>query len=253
MILMGGMAWSRRVYRITEAKKRQRLRGPISTLKYARHPFSSLPAIAIFLAFILGGCSTMPIQLAVWNPVQLAPEESSVYGTRFNLFYGKNQTVYGMDLGPVNRNETHGGGAQLGGFNAVGGVFMGLQVGGVNQVELAALGLQVAGSINHADTVQGLQLGSLNYGRRVWGMQLAGFNEARILRGFQLGVLCVGSDAQGFQVCPFVNVAERSRGFQIGLVNSAVNLSGVQIGLLNIHHSGLIGFFPGINLGFGGD
>jgi hypothetical protein len=43
-----------------------------------------------------------PIQLALFNPVQIAPEESSIIGVRLSLLYGKNANMNGLQLGLIN-------------------------------------------------------------------------------------------------------------------------------------------------------
>jgi len=43
-----------------------------------------------------------PIQLALWEPIQLFKSDTSVSGIRLNLIYGINQDVLGIDLGLVN-------------------------------------------------------------------------------------------------------------------------------------------------------
>ena len=44
-----------------------------------------------------------PIQLALFNPIQIVPEGESVNGIRLNLIYTKNANVTGFDMGLVNQ------------------------------------------------------------------------------------------------------------------------------------------------------
>lgn len=43
-----------------------------------------------------------PLQLSVWNPVQLVPDDWDVWGLRLNLPYGMNRDLYGLDVGVFN-------------------------------------------------------------------------------------------------------------------------------------------------------
>lgn len=47
--------------------------------------------------------SDKPIQISLWNPVQIFDSETSIYGVRISIFYGVNQDVYGLDFGLVNK------------------------------------------------------------------------------------------------------------------------------------------------------
>lgn len=46
-----------------------------------------------------------PLQVALWHPAQLVPDDWNVYGLRMNFLYGKNQNVWGLDLGVANTTE----------------------------------------------------------------------------------------------------------------------------------------------------
>ena len=82
---------------------------------------------------ILGGfyfnmtAQEKPIQLSLFNPVQIVPEDQSVKGFRFNLIYGKNATVTGLDIGLVNMTTSLETGVQLGGVSITDGGFVGWQ------------------------------------------------------------------------------------------------------------------------------
>ncbi|MBT8387148.1 MAG: hypothetical protein KJO12_07020, partial [Ignavibacteria bacterium] len=68
-----------------------------------------------------------PIQLSLFNPIQIFPESSSIAGFRFNLIYGKNANVTGLDLGLVNQTTGTQTGVQWGGLNLNDGGFKGWQ------------------------------------------------------------------------------------------------------------------------------
>ncbi|OGU64264.1 MAG: hypothetical protein A2W30_02320 [Ignavibacteria bacterium RBG_16_36_9] len=69
----------------------------------------------LLLVFFLSLNSTIlsqgnPIQLALFNPIQIVPEGESVNGIRVNFIYTKNANVTGFDMGLVNQTT----GSQLG-------------------------------------------------------------------------------------------------------------------------------------------
>ena len=68
-----------------------------------------------------------PIQLALFNPVQLFNENTSITGLRINPLYGKNTTVSGLDWGLVNHMTS--------------GVSKGVQFGLVGLVEADYVGV----------------------------------------------------------------------------------------------------------------
>ena len=56
-----------------------------------------------------------PIQLSLFTPVQIVPEDQSAKGFRFNLIYGKNAAMTGLDIGLVNMSTSLQKGVQWGG------------------------------------------------------------------------------------------------------------------------------------------
>ncbi len=102
-----------------------------------------------------------PIQISIWESVQIFDSETSIYGVRINLLYGVNQDVYGLDLGLVNKLNGDMKGAQGGLVNLVEGDVGGTQSGLVNLVKGDREGLQI-GVVNMAGTLKGLQIGIVN-------------------------------------------------------------------------------------------
>lgn len=86
-----------------------------------------------------------PIQVAIFNPVQIVDEMDSIKGVRLNLIYGVNDNVSGIDLGLINKSEGDQKGIQLGIFN--------------NTLDLSGIQL---GLINKTDWLDGLQIGLIN-------------------------------------------------------------------------------------------
>jgi hypothetical protein len=117
-----------------------------------------------------------PVQLSLFNPVQIVKEDQSVKGFRFNLIYGKNAAMTGLDIGLVNMSTSLQKGVQWGGVSMTYGGFVGwqnnfasiskgdftgLQTGTINYHEGHFHGLQVA-IVNYANTMNGIQLGLIN-------------------------------------------------------------------------------------------
>jgi len=132
-----------------------------------------------------------PIQLALFNPVQIFPENTSISGIRLSLLYGKNVSVGGLDWGLV--NETTSGqsvGWKLGLVGLNSGSFVGLQTCFVNLTEGSAEGVQW-GFYNHAGRMSGFQLGLVN--------------ECGSMNGIQIGLVNIIKAGGQFPVFPIVN------------------------------------------------
>jgi len=159
-----------------------------------------------------------PMQVALWNPVQVVPDDWDVWGLGMNLFYGKNREVIGMDVGMV--NSTTG--------------FEGLQFGIVNVVD----GISISPSSVSYSTSRGMEIGSINLlGGDFDGVQISAIgNFACRVRGIQASFV--------------VNHADDMKGLQIGAVNYATTMTGVQIGIINIIDESPVSFLPLINAHF---
>ena len=151
-----------------------------------------------------------PVQLALWNPIQVFGEGRSVAGLRLSLISGANQDVTGLDLlGIASLTRGDQTGLQIGLYEEVGGDLAGWQLAGfAADVDGRARGLQTAAIYNHA------------------------------------------GEGTGVQLAAALNRTERMRGLQIALVNWTDDLDGVQIGLININRNGWIPFLPLFNFGF---
>jgi hypothetical protein len=131
-----------------------------------------------------------PFQLALFNPIQIRDEATSIVGLRLNLIYGKNVSVTGLDLGLVN--------------HCTGGETLGLQYGLVGYVEGDFSGWQDNMVTIVKGEFRGLQTGLYNEFDNGLGFQFGAVNRAYNMRGFQLGI---------------VNYTERMHGLQIGILN----------------------------------
>jgi hypothetical protein len=211
-----------------------------------------------------------PFGLGIFCPLQLPGYESDICGLRFNLLYGSNQRVYGLDLGVsgLARGPVYGLEAQL--FNWNEDVVSGLQLGAianvtmydVNALQLAGFanvgygamkGLSIAGGINWSDTVNGVQiacLGNRNNDNSA-GVQLAFVNTTRnTWTGGSVGVINYADNLVGVQLGVINFVQQFGSGVQIGVFNAAQQFSGLQVGVLNMICTGYTPLLPIANMNF---
>ena len=135
-----------------------------------------------------------PVQLALFNPIQIFDENTSITGLRINLLYGKNASVTGLDWGLVN-HMTSGvsKGVQFGLVGIVEADYMGWQDNGINITKGKFEGLQW-GVVNYAGTISGVQLGLINYA-------------ANMTKGLQIGLINIIKQGGQFPFFPIVNWA----------------------------------------------
>ena len=150
--------------------------------------------ILLFTQFISVNAQDKPIQLALFNPIQIADENTSITGVRLNLIYGKNTHVTGLDWGFVNHSTSGvSKGVQFGIVGIVEADFTGWQDNGVNITHGKFEGLQW-GIVNYAGTVSGLQIGIVNYA-------------ANMTKGLQIGLVNIIKQGGQFPFFPIVNWA----------------------------------------------
>lgn len=153
--------------------------------------------VLLMFLILLGGkisAQDKPVQLALFNPVQIFDENTSITGLRISLIYGKNAQVSGLDWGLVN-HMTSGvsKGVQFGLVGIVESDFMGWQDNGVNITHGKFEGLQW-GIVNYAGTVSGVQIGLVNYA-------------ANMTKGLQIGLVNIIKQGGQFPFFPIVNWA----------------------------------------------
>ena len=145
----------------------------------------------IFILPNSGTGQSKPVNIALINPIQIFPENTTITGVRLNILYGKNVSMTGIDFGLVN----HIGG----------GGFTGAQFGLVNLCDGKFLGFQ-DGILNLADgDVEGLQWGLFNKGNYVNGLQFGLVNYAASMKGLQIGLVNIIKKGGQFPVFPIVN------------------------------------------------
>jgi len=179
-----------------------------------------------------------PIQLALFNPVQMVPAEESIKGVSLGLIYAVNQDVTGLSFVFFGVNEAKGNtkGVEFGLGNWVEGFSHGWQAGFVNRVGSRFVGLQSGILDIVKGDLTGAQLGMVNWAEGyVHGAQAGIFNYStdRFI-GAQLGAVNMAKGEFSGAALGIVNYAEGPvRGFQGGIVNSAAEMHGLQLGLVN--------------------
>ncbi len=116
-----------------------------------------------------------PIQLALFNPVQIIPEHESISGFRLSLLYGRNANMTGLDWGLVTKTTGNLSGVQWGFVGLVDGDSEGWQDNAVSITNGSFKGLQM-GIYNYADFVNGVQFGLINSSGSMKGIQLGLLN-----------------------------------------------------------------------------
>ena len=133
--------------------------------------------------------SWSPIQFAFAYPQQMLPESVKIYGFRFNLIYGKNHSVYGVDIGLINELDYD---------------LMGLQSGLNNQAD-RVFGLQY-GVFNTCSQLYGAQAGLINKSKSTKGCQFGLINYSDRLTGVQIGLLNHNPGGSGQPTLPIINI-----------------------------------------------
>ena len=132
-----------------------------------------------------------PIQIALFTPVQIFPENDSISGLRLNLLYGKNASVIGLDLGLVNHSTT--------------GVSKGVQMGMVGLIDSNFVGWQYNSVNVTKGDFEGLQLGIVNYAKFANGVQFGLVNYVETMKGLQIGLVNIIKKGGAFPFFPIVN------------------------------------------------
>jgi hypothetical protein len=132
-----------------------------------------------------------PVQLALFSPIQIQPENTSISGLRLSLLYGKNTAVTGVDWGLVNHNTSgESVGWQWGLLGLNNDKFTGLQSSFVNLTDRYS---------------EGVMLGFYNYAGNMNGVQIGFINNAGSMRGLQIGLINIIKKGGQFPVFPIVN------------------------------------------------
>jgi hypothetical protein len=170
----------------------------------AIHKILGIALLLILLSTGSALAETRPIQLALVTPIQIFPETDSIKGFRFNLIYGKNASLTGLDLGLANVLTGSGAGVQYGFLHLVDGDFTGWQNGWVAITKGKFQGLQQGAYSYVADGV-GVQWGIVNHAKHMNGLMFGLVNWAESMEGIQIGLINVIKSGGQFPVFPIVN------------------------------------------------
>ena len=119
-----------------------------------------------------GSTEEKAFQLSLFTPLQIRPEEDSIKYFRFNLIYGKNASLVGLDLGLVNHlTSGESKGVQVGFANWVDADCKGLQYGALNITKGTFTGWQW-GFVNSSGHTKGFMLGFINIADSMYGLQI---------------------------------------------------------------------------------
>ena len=144
-----------------------------------------------FLTTAQAAAQGNPVQLALFPPVQLVPENESVAGLRLSLIYGRNANMTGFDWGLVTKTDGQFTGAQWGFVGIVDRNFVGWQANMVSFTNRNVTGVQSAAFYNYADHVNGLQISLVN--------------SAGSMKGIQIGIINIIKSGGFMPIFPIVN------------------------------------------------
>ncbi len=164
----------------------------------------SILCTAVILSTAPTQAAVYPINLCLWDTVQLHPASDTINGFRLSL-YGVNKDVGGVDIGAVTRVTGDFIGAQGAFVTLIGGDATGYQEAIVNFVEGNYLGVQF-GALNITNgQFRGVQTGILSKAGNVRGVQFSCVNICDSLYGLQVGFFNINNTPNPFKFFPFVN------------------------------------------------
>ena len=169
-------------------------------------PAPTILAVALAAGIAAPLAAQSPIQIALFTPIQIVPQNKAVGVFRFNFIYSVNTSVQYVDLGLI--NVTTGGPSQgiQWAFVALnrGGNFTGWQSGLAAVTQGRFVGLQT-GLFSSAREGQGLQWSGVNMSENWSGLQLGLVNYARRTSGVQVGLVNIIKQGGQFPIFPIVN------------------------------------------------
>ena len=146
-----------------------------------------------------------PINLSLFNPIQILKEDQAVTAFRFSLVYGVNTDLTGLDIGLVALNSGSVSGFQWAGVGLVDGDFTGWQAGVFHTTGGSFTGLQT-GVYNGVATGNGLQWGLVNTATEFSGFQLGFVNITDTMTsGLQIGIINIIKNKEKLKFFPIVN------------------------------------------------
>lgn len=155
-----------------------------------------IPVIVVIFLFLMilpniASAEEKPIQIALFDPIQIFPNDTEIKGLRFNFLYGKNSTVTGLDFGLVNHTTS--------------GMSVGVQFGLVGINDADYLGFQNNIININKGNFEGFQWGFINHANYCSGFQLGFINHVNSMKGLQIGLINIIKQGGQFPVFPFIN------------------------------------------------
>jgi len=149
---------------------------------------------------------TKAINLALWDPVQIFKRDTAIHGFRFNLIYGNNAEVKGVDLGLANWVTGDVVGIQWGlVVNKVGGDFTGWQAAPFALSEGFMKGIQSGWLFTKNTSGKGLQASAVTMSDNYIGLQLGIVNYAIQYHGIQIGLINIIKEGGMLPFFPIFN------------------------------------------------
>jgi len=164
--------------------------------------------VIMALGFILPSFALAdgPINLGVFNPIQIVKEDQAVTAFRFSLIYGVNTDLTGLDLSLVGINHGSVTGVQFAAVGIVDGSFTGWQNGWGSITKGKFTGLQTGTIYNSAGSGSGVQFGIYNKAGEFSGLQLGLLNIVdNMTSGLQIGLINIINNKDKLKLFPIVN------------------------------------------------
>jgi len=169
--------------------------------------------LSIFIAVVILGAvapavyaqETKPINLALVDPVQIFKKDVPIKGFRFNLIYGNNSAMTGLDLGLANWVTGETVGVQWGLINYTMGNFTGWQTGPVSKTGGHILGVQSGWLVSINQSGKGLQASGVTISDDYIGLQFGVVNYAIELHGIQIGLINIIKNGGMLPIFPIFN------------------------------------------------
>ena len=158
---------------------------------------SILPSIAL---------ADGPVNLSLFNPVQIVKEDQAVTAFRFSLIYGVNTDLTGLDLSLVGVNKGNVMGVQWAAVGITEGGFTGWQSGWLASITRGEFtGLQT-GLYTNVGGGSGVQFGWINTADEFSGLQLGFVNITNTMTsGLQIGLINIIKNKEKLKLFPIVN------------------------------------------------
>ncbi len=167
-------------------------------------PMLAAAALAV-VAAVPAAAQEKPIQIALFTPVQIVPENQGVSVIRLNFIYSVNKSVKYFDWGLV--NMTSGGpsaGVQWAFISINKGSFTGWQSSLAAVTQGPFVGLQ-SGFFTSAGQGEGVQWSAINTAANWRGLQFGLVNYAPQMHGVQIGLINIIKSGGQFPIFPIVN------------------------------------------------